>query len=132
MNNTQRVTVELKNGHFHIVGTDKAEKLNPKAMILCAAAECAGWTVMNLLGKEDITPKSFEITAWGELNTPTLQAESIFTKFMMIYNIKCDYLSEQGTIGEAVRRAQEKHCGVVAMLRKIAPVDHDISIISIE
>lgn len=132
MNNTQKVSVELKNGKFQLAGGKSTDELNPKALILCSAAECAGWTILGLLAKDDISPKSMEITAWGELNTPTLKAESLYTKFRMSYNIRCNKLSDQTTVGTAVRNAQEKHCGVIAMLRKIAPVEHEISIVSVE
>lgn len=132
MNNTQKVTVELKNGKFHLLNGKSTDELNPKALIFCSAAECAGWTIMGILAKDNITLKSLEITAWGELNTPTLKAESLYTKFMISYNVRCNNLGDQNAVSEAVRSAQEKHCGVVAMLRKIAPVDHEISIVSVE
>ena len=41
MNNTQKVSVELKNGKFRLSNSAKIEDLNPKALIICAAAECA-------------------------------------------------------------------------------------------
>ena len=67
MNNIQKVTVELKNGRFRLTNNGKTDELNPKALILCATAQCAGYTVMEILGKSAITPKSFEITIQGEL-----------------------------------------------------------------
>ena len=57
MNNHQKVTICLKNGKFQPCGTLKIENLNPKALLLCSAAECAGFTVMNLLSKSNIMPK---------------------------------------------------------------------------
>ena len=42
MSNTQRVTVELKNGKFRLAEGLKADDLNPKALILYSAAQCAG------------------------------------------------------------------------------------------
>ena len=131
-NNTQRVTVELKNGKFQLINGKSTDELNPKALILCSAAECAGWTVMGLLAKDNVKLRNLEITAWGELNTPTLKAESIYTKFMISYNVRCNNLGDQNAVSVAVRDAQEKHCGIVAMLRRIAPVDHEISIVSLE
>ena len=38
MNNTQKVSVELKNGKFMLANAAKIEDLNPKALIICAAA----------------------------------------------------------------------------------------------
>jgi putative redox protein len=87
---------------------------------------------MGLLAKDNVKLRNLEITAWGELNTPTLKAESIYTKFMISYNVRCNNLGDQNAVSVAVRDAQEKHCGVVAMLRRIAPVDHEISIVSLE
>ena len=94
--NKQSVTVELiDEGKFQVKG-GSADDLNPKALILCGAAKCAGFTVMSLLKKGKITPK------------------------------------EQECGGRAVTLAQEKYCGTVDMLRKIAPVAHEISIVSTE
>jgi hypothetical protein len=56
MNNTQKVSVELKNGKFMLANAAKIEDLNPKALIICAAAECAGYTIMHILRK-DTLPK---------------------------------------------------------------------------
>ena len=36
MNNTQKVSVELKNGKFRLSNSAKIEDLNPKALIICA------------------------------------------------------------------------------------------------
>ncbi len=132
MNNHQKVTICLKNGKFQPCGTLKIENLNPKALLLCATAECAGFTIMNLLSKSNVTPKNLEITAEGMLNTPTLQAESIFTDFKISYNVECKTLADQNSVSYAIEMAQEKHCGMIAMLRKIAPVSHDIAIVSSE
>ncbi|MBQ5623645.1 MAG: OsmC family protein [Alistipes sp.] len=132
MNNHQKVTICLKNGKFQPCGTLKIENLNPKALLLCSAAECAGFTVMNLLSKSNIMPKNLEITAEGTLNTPTLQAESIFTDFKISYNVECKSLADQNSVSSAIKMAQEKHCGMITMLRKIAPVSHDIAIVSTE
>ena len=132
MNNTQKVTICLKNGKFQPCGSVKTENLNPKALLLCAAAECAGLTTMSLLGKSNITLKNFEITAEGMLNTPALKAESVFTSFKIIYNAECKTLSDQNSVSTAIESAQEKHCGMITMLRKIAPVAHDILVVSTE
>lgn len=132
MNNTQKVTVELKNGRFRLPNMAKADDLNPKAMVLCAAAQCAGFTVMGLLQKNKVIPKSLEITIEGTLDTPTLAPESQYVGFNVRYNVDCKSLADQNTISSAVRQAQEYQCGVIAMLRRIAPVSHDIAIVSTE
>lgn len=132
MNNMQKVTVELKNGKFRLINAAKSDELNPKALILCSAAQCAGFTVMSLLDRDKIALKSFEITAEGELDTPQLKAESKYISFKIEYKIECNHMGDQNAVSEAVRAAQEKHCGVIAMLRRIAPVDHQIAIVSTE
>ena len=132
MNNTQKVSVELKNGKFRLSGAAKIEELNPKALIICAAAECAGLTIMGILRKDEITPKRFEITVEGTLDTPTLAAESRYRSFAVHYNFECKSISNQNCVSCAIREAQEGKCGVVAMLKMIAPVSHEIAIVSSE
>lgn len=132
MKSIQKVTVELKNGKFKLSDGAKIEELNPKALILCSAAQCAGFTIMSILAKDKIALKSFEISVWGQLDTETLKAESMFQKFNVSYNIHCNHIGDQNSVGKAVRLGHQQHCGVINMLRKIAPVDHEISIVSTE
>lgn len=132
MNNTQKVTVELRNGRFRLIDSAKADELNPKALILCAAAQCAGYTIMSLLHQDHITPKSLVISAEGRLNTDTLQPSSMYEYFAVQYNIECKKLSDQKSVSEATLKAHNEKCGVIAMLRKIAPVAHEISVVSTE
>ena len=132
MSNTQRVSVELKNGKFRLTGGQKTDDLNPKSLILYAAAECAGLTIMGILRKDEITPKRFEITVEGTLDTPTLAAESRYRSFAVHYNVECKSLSNQNGVSCAIHEAQEGRCGVVAMLKMIAPVSHEIAIVSSE
>lgn len=132
MNNRQKATVELRNGRFRLPAPSRIEDLNPKALMLCAAAQCAGLTVMGLLAKEGISPKTMEITIEGTLDTEKLQASSTYRSFSIRYNIECRSLGEQNTITEAIHQAQEQTCGMVAMLKRIAPVSFDVAIVSTE
>ena len=132
MNNTQKVTVELKNGRFRLPNMAKADDLNPKAMVLCAAAQCAGFTVMGLLQKNKVIPKSLEITVEGTLDTEKLQANSRFRSFVVTYNVECRNLNDQQYVSQAIYDAQERECGLVALLKSAAPVSSDISIVSPE
>lgn len=132
MNSTQKVSVELKNGRFRLRGVARIEDLNPKALLLYSTAQCAGLTIMGILGKDRISPKSMEITVEGTLDTEKLQASSIFRSFRLSYNIECRSITEQNAISRAVNNAQEYACGMVAMLCYIAPVSHEISIVSTE
>ena len=132
MNNTQKVTVELKNGRFRLPNMAKADDLNPKAMVLCAASQCAGFTVMGLLQKNKVIPKSLEITIEGTLDTEKLQASSRFRSFVVTYNVECRNLNDQQYVSQAIYDAQERECGLVALLKSAAPVSYDISIVSTE
>ena len=132
MSNTQRVTVELKNGKFRLADGQNANDLNPKALILYSAAQCAGLTIMSILRKDNVIPKKLEIVAEGVLDTPTLAAESRYRSFNIAYGVECKSLADQNTVSCAVREAQDSKCGVVAMLKMIAPVAHEISIVSSE
>ena len=73
-----------------------------------------------------------EISVEGELNTPTLRGDSVFLNFEVIYRVECKRLEEQNKVSEAIERAQEKYCGMITMLRKIAPVSHVIDVVSTE
>jgi putative redox protein len=132
MDNKQKVTVKLHNGRFRLISQAKADDLNPKALLLCSAAQCTGYTVMSILHKDHISPKSFEITVEGTLNTPTLQPSSEYQSFKVEYNIECRNMGDQNIVSEAVLESQNEKCGVIAMLRKIAPVSHEISVVSTE
>ena len=87
---------------------------------------------MNNHQKVTICLKNGKFQPCGTLNTPTLQAESIFTDFKISYNVECKSLADQNSVSSAIKMAQEKHCGMITMLRKIAPVSHDIAIVSTE
>ena len=132
MNNKQKVMVELRNGKFRLPSGSRLEELNPKALMLCATAQCAGYTVMGQLGKENITPKRLEITIEGTLDTPKLQAESRFIGFNMAYNVECRTISEQRAVSDAIHAAQDRLCGLVALLKCSAPVAHEVYIVSNE
>ena len=132
MSNTQRVTVELKNGKFCLADGQSANDLNPKALILYSAAQCAGLTIMSILRKDNVIPKRLEIVAEGVLDTPILTAESRYRSFNIAYGVECKSLADQNTVSYAVRETQDSKCGVVAMLKMIAPVAHEISIVSSE
>jgi putative redox protein len=117
---------------FMLNGGAKLEKLNPKEMLLYAAADCAGRTILGLLKEHSQEMLSMEITMEGTLSTPVLQAESRYTSFNIIYNIECHTLKEQIIISRAVNPAHDKYCGLLQMLRKIAPLSHELSIVAVD
>lgn len=117
---------------FMLNGGAKLEKLNPKEMLLYAAADCAGRTILGLLKEHSQEMLSMEITMEGTLSTPMLQAESRYTSFNIIYNIECHTLKDQIIISRAVNLAHDKYCGLLQMLRKIAPLSHELSIVAVD
>ncbi len=129
----EKVTLQLTaEGKFELSGKTSCEELNPKALMLYAGAKCAGLTVLHIMKRERMTPKRLEITLSGELSTDTLQAESVFREFHMVYNVECATESDQTRVSRAIELAHEKHCGLVRMFNKIAPVSHEVAIVTTE
>ena len=127
-----KITIEMdKDGKFVPV-SKKVEEMNPKELILYAAAMCASITMKNILDKEDIAPKSAEIEMSGTLDTEEVAAKSVYRSFNILYRIECNTISEQSKIGRAINLTTEKYCGTLQMLRRIAPLSHEVSIVSIE
>lgn len=130
---TQKVTVRMtREGKFKLADRAKLSELNPKEMLLLAAADCAGRTVLSLLKDRRPAVKNFEISVEGTLTTPTLVAESRYATFNVVYNIECRTLKEQIDISRAVNLAHDKYCGLMQMLKLIAPVSHQIAIAATE
>lgn len=127
-----KITIEMdKDGKFVPV-SKKVEEMNPKELILYAAAMCASITMKNILDKENIVPKSAEIEMSGTLDTEEVAAKSVYRSFNILYRIECNTISEQSKIGRAINLTTEKYCGTLQMLRRIAPLSHEVSIVSTE
>lgn len=127
-----KITIEMdKDGKFVPV-SKKVEEMNPKELILYAAAMCASITMKSILGKENIVPKSAEIEMSGTLDTEEVAAKSVYRSFNILYRIECNTISEQSKIGRAINLTTEKYCGTLQMLRRIAPLSHEVSIVSTE
>ncbi len=117
---------------FELTGSKKADSLNPKELLVYAAAQCAGKTVMTILEKERISPVNLEIEMSGDLDADTVTAQSVFRSFRIVYNLECRTIAEHGKAGRAVKLANDKYCGTLQMLRRIAPVSDEISVVSTE
>ena len=129
----QSITIHAKeNGKFVLAKPCELEKLNPKELLLYSTALCAGMTVQAIAEKERVKLEKLEIKMSGELDTEKVEGKSQFTSFDIAYNIECKHIDEQSKVSNAVRLANDKYCGGLAMLRKIAPVSHSISIVSVE
>jgi uncharacterized OsmC-like protein len=129
----QSITIHAtENGKFALAKPHDLEKLNPKELLLYSTALCAGMTTLSIAEKERVKLLKLEIKMSGELDTEKVEGKSQFVSFDIAYNIECKHIDEQSKVSNAVRLATDKYCGGLAMLRKIAPVSHSISIVSIE
>ena len=116
--------------HFSIADGRNIEALNPKELLLYASLDCLARTITGLLKERISTLKNLELTLEGTLSTPTVVAESIFTHFNIVYNAECHNLKEQEVVSRAINLANDKYCGMLQMLRKIAPLTHVTSIVA--
>ena len=129
----EKVTLQLSgDADFTTEGGPRCEEMNPKTLLLYAAAKCVGKTALMIMDKERFRPKRFEIGISGELSDETPQSESTFKSFHVVYNIECDTEDDQAKVSRAVTLAHEKYCGMMQMLRKVAPVSHEIAVVSTE
>ena len=129
----QSITIHAtENGKFALAKPHELVKLNPKELLLYSTALCAGMTTLSIAEKERVKLLKLEIKMSGELDTEKVEGKSQFVSFNIAYNIECKHIDEQSKVSNAVQLATDKYCGGLAMLRKIAPVSHSISIVSIE
>ena len=128
---TQKITLQMTPDHHFTMAEDrKLEALNPKEMLLYASLDCLAYTIKSLLKEHMTSLKNLELTLEGTLSTPTVVAESIYTSFNLIYRAECHNMKEQEVISRAINLANDKYCGMLQMLRKIAPLTHDTSIVA--
>ena len=129
---TQKITLQTDGDHhFKLSDNRSIGDLNPKELLLYAAADCAGQTILGLL-KEHISSISLlEISVEGTLTTPTVTAESRYSHFNIIYRAECFTAKDQIVASRAINLAHDKYCGMVQMLRRIAPLSHETSIVTI-
>ena len=129
----EKVTLQLSgDGKFHSEDGSSCEQMNPKKMLLYAAAQCSGQTALMIMQKERITPTRFEVSYSGELSAEEVQSESVYSSFHVVYNVACGSGDDQAKVSRAIDLTHEKYCGMVRMLRMIAPVSHEIAIVSTE
>lgn len=129
----QSITITMgEDGKFSLAKSKELHLLNPKELLLYSTALCAGLTVKSIVDKERVELLKLEIKMSGKLDTEKVEGRSQFLSFDIAYNIECKHISEQSKVSHAVQLATEKYCGGLAMCRKIAPVSHSISIVSVE
>lgn len=129
----QSITINLcEGGKFARAKHCELEKLNPKELLLYSTALCAGMTTLAIADKERVKLLKLEIKMSGELDTEKVEGKSVFESFNISYNAECKHIDDQSKVSHAIRLANDKYCGGLAMLRKVAPVSHSISIVSVE
>ena len=129
----QIVKLELSaDSRFRPIGGRNLSDYNPKELMLAAIADCAGRTALSIMEKMRLEPVAFEIDVEGTLDTGEVRAESRFTALVVTYNVTCLRFEDQDRISHAIELTHDKHCGLVAMMRRVAPVDRRILIHSIE
>lgn len=129
----QSITIQANDkGLFSLEKPHELNKLNPKELLLYSTALCAGMTTLAIAEKERVKLLKLEIKMSGELDTERVEGKSKFVSFHIAYNAECKHIADQSKVSHAIQLANEKYCGGLEMLRKIAPVSHAISIVSIE
>ena len=127
----EQVTVKLKGSDMVPEGT-RCDKLNPKEQLLLALGRCAGLTALSIFRKMNMRPESFEIECRGEISTPVLMPESVFTAINIVYTVECLTPADKNKAARALNLTHDKYCGMVKMMRKVAPLSHEIYIHSLE
>jgi putative redox protein len=127
----QKITLTMDSDHrFTLSNNLTIAELTPKELLLYATALCAAETLRSLLKEHMSSVGAMEITMEGSLTTPTPQPESRYSHFNIVYRIECNTLKEQIIIGRAVNLTHDKYCGMIEMLRHIAPLTHETSIVT--
>lgn len=127
-----QITIQTDSKGKVTLAGQSVEELNPKQLLLYATGYCAALTLKGILDKEKIAPKKTEIEISGELDTEQVMARSIYRSFNILYRIECSAISEQTKVSRAVSLTTEKYCGMLQMLKRIAPLSHEVSIVSVE
>lgn len=130
----EKVQVEYldKKDSFRLSNGKSADTLNPKELLMYAAVCCAGKTVTGIFGKQRVKPKKLELTMYGDLDTADLTAQSIYTAFRIVYYAECDSEVDRIKMNDAIKIADEKYCGTLKMMRRIAPVKREINVVNTE
>lgn len=127
----QKISLTLTAEHHFVLDPERPlESLNPKEMLLYATADCAGRTIVGLLKEHVNDLLRLSISIEGRLSTATVVAESTYSHFNIVYAAKCKTLKEQIVVSRAINLAHDKYCGMLQMLRRIAPLSHETSIVT--
>ncbi len=128
----EKVTLQLAAGSTFVPeGGQACDELRPKELMLYAAAKCAAMTVLHIMQRERLHPIRLEVSLSGELTEEQASSESIYCSFHVVYNVACPTEEDQAKASRAIRLAHEKYCGMIRMLRMIAPITHEVAIVSV-
>ena len=97
---------------------------SPMQMVLIGLAGCTAMDVISILRKMKVKPDDFSVEAESEVAD---DHPKVFTKIKITYRLKGKDLP-RNKVEKAVDLSMERYCGVMAMLQKAAPVEHEIVI----
>ena len=95
---------------------------SPKRLMLASLAGCTGIDVVMLLDKMKASFSDFSIDVEAELSA---DHPKIYTHVTLVYRIRMKE-TERPKMEKAVQMSQEKYCGVSAMFKAFASLDHEI------
>jgi putative redox protein len=113
------------NGHKVITDSNSegpGEGPSPKRLMLASLAGCTGIDVVSILTKMKVIFSNFSIDVNASLSDEQPQ---IYKDVKIIYKIKMAE-ADKLKMEKAVKLSEEKYCGVSAMFRAFAKVEHVI------
>lgn len=115
------------NGHHVITDTTAADGgtntgPSPKRLMLASLAGCTGIDIVSILNKSKTTFSDLSIDVSASV---TDHHPKIYKEVKIIYKIKMAE-ADKPKMERAVKLSEEKYCGVSAMFRAFAKVEHEI------
>ncbi len=104
------------------------DALDAKSLMLYAAAKGAGMTVASLLTKMGIGYRSVTVSIAGELSQTQYASQSVYTAIDYKFSVECEDPRDHATVSTAVQLVHDKYCGLVRMMKMIAPVTVEVYI----
>jgi len=130
------VTCDFKRDMFfeadvdgHKIGMDASKEFGgknlgprPKPLMLAALGGCSGIDVVSLLNKMRVPFSGLRISAQGTL---TETEPKYYDQIHVVYEISGKDLPKD-KVEKAIALSQEKHCGVIASLKKAATITYEV------
>jgi len=115
------------NVNGHKITTDSnsegaGEGPSPKRLMLVSLAGCTGIDVVSILAKMRVNFRDFSIDISAGL---TEKEPQIYKDVKITYKIRME-ADDRAKMEKAVKLSEEKYCGVSAMFRAFASVEHEI------